>query len=38
VAVANAALAMGEETLRRHEMKLISGAGHGDVQTPTPAS
>ena len=38
VADAKAALAMGEETLRQHEMKLISGAGHGDVQTPTPAN
>jgi hypothetical protein len=38
VAVAKAALAIGEEMLRQHDMKLISGAGHGDVQTPTPAN
>jgi hypothetical protein len=32
VAVAKAALTMGEEALRQHEMKLISGAGHGHIQ------
>ena len=32
VAVAKAALAMGEEALRQHEMKLVPGAGHGNIQ------
>jgi hypothetical protein len=34
VAVAKAARAVGEEALRQHEMKLISGAGHGHIQQP----
>ena len=34
VAITEAALAMREETLRDHQMKLILGPRHGDVEKP----
>jgi len=35
VAVARAALAVREETLRNHQVKLVLGSRHGDIEQPT---
>src|SRR3954462_543653 len=35
VTVAKAALTMREEALRNHQMRLVLGPGHGDIEQPT---
>ena len=35
VAVARAALAVREETLRNHQVKLVLGSRHGDIEQST---
>lgn len=35
MAVAQAVLAMREETLRQHQMQIILGPGHSDIEQPS---